>query len=94
MAETFRDFAPYFRNGLLFLPPRTVDMLVTVGLDAAIGQAALNGLALDDHKPEITQINQALEFLLSEMEEDTQAFQTLSSSDTQFMLTGKPGAGV
>ncbi|MCB9450114.1 MAG: hypothetical protein H6672_01675 [Anaerolineaceae bacterium] len=94
MAETIRDFAPYFRNGLLFLPPRTVDMLVTVGLDDAVGRAALNGLALDDQKPEITQINRAMEYLLSEMEEDTQAFEALSSSDTQFMLTGKPGAGV
>lgn len=92
MTESMWDFAPYFRNGLLYLPQRTVDMLVMAGLDATIGQAALHGLALDDHKVEIGQINRALELLLSEMEEDTQAFQTLSSNDTQFMLTGKSGS--
>lgn len=94
MGDANNEFAPYFRNGMLFLPARTVDMLVMAGLDATIGRAALHGLALDDHKVEIAQINRVLEYLLSGMEEDTEAFQTLSSDDTYFMLTGKPPAGV
>jgi hypothetical protein len=92
MSDSMRDFAPYFRNGLLYLPQRTVDMLIMAGLDAEIGKAALHGLALDDHKTEIAQINRTLEQLLGNMEEDTQAFQTLSSDDTHFMLTGKSGS--
>ena len=86
----YRDYAPYFRNGRLYLPEKTVMLLVDVGLDRAIGEAALGGLALDDHRDQIAQISQALEAALAQMEEDTQAYQTLASEEAQFMLTGKP----
>jgi hypothetical protein len=89
-----QEFAPYFRNGMLFLPQATVSLLVDAGLDPRIGQAALKGLALDDHKPLIAQISRALEEVLGRMEEDTQAFQVLSSGETQFLLTGKPSIRV
>jgi ribosomal protein RSM22 (predicted rRNA methylase) len=91
---TSQEFAPYFRNGMLFLPQATVRLLLDVGLDPQIGQAALKGLALDDHKDIITQISRALEEVLGRMEEDTQAFQVLSSGETQFLLTGKPSIHV
>jgi hypothetical protein len=91
---TSQEFAPYFRNGMLFLPQATVNLLLDVGLDPRVGQAALRGLALDDHKDLIAQISQALEEVLGRMEEDTQAFQVLSSGETQFLLTGKPSSRV
>jgi hypothetical protein len=88
-----RDYAPYFRNGLLYLPEKTVTMLIDVGLDKATAEAALHGLALDDHRELIARINASLEAVLTDIEEDTQAYQALSSDEAQFMLTGKP-AGV
>jgi hypothetical protein len=91
---TGQEYAPYFRNGMLFLPQATVNLLVDAGLDWETGQAALNGLALDDHRTLIAQISRALEEVLGRMEEDTQAFQVLSSGETQFLLTGKPSARV
>jgi len=87
---SYRDYAPYFRNGLLYLPQKTVTLLVDVGLDQAIGAAALGGLALDDHRDQIARISQALESALAQMEEDTQAYRALTSDQAQFMLTGKP----
>lgn len=87
---TYRDYAPYFRNGLLYLPEKTVTMLIDVGLDKAIAQAALQGLALDDHRDQIARISESLEAALAGMEDDTQAYQALSSDEAQFMLTGKP----
>jgi hypothetical protein len=88
--NSYRDYAPYFRNGRLYLPEKTVGLLLDVGLNQAIGEAALSGLALDDHRDQIAQISQALEAALAQMEEDTQAYQALSSDEAQFILTGKP----
>ncbi len=87
---TNRDYAPYFRNGMLYLPEKTVTLLIDVGLDKATAEAALRGLALDDHREEIARISAALEAVLTDMEEDTQAYMALSSDEAHFMLTGKP----
>jgi hypothetical protein len=87
--NSYREYAPYFRNGRLYLPEKTVALLIDVGLDKAIGDAALNGLALDDHREQIALISQSLEHALAQMEEDTQAYHALSSGEAQFMLTGK-----
>jgi hypothetical protein len=87
------SYAPYFRNGLLYLPATTVEMLISAGLNQEIAISALNGLALDD-KGRIGEISRAMEMMLADIEEDTQAFQTLTSEETQFMLTGKPSANV
>jgi hypothetical protein len=86
-------YAPYFRNGMLYLPPSTVEMLIAAGLNHDVARSALNGLALDD-KTRIGEISRAMELMLADMEEDTQAFQTLTSEETQFMLTGKPSVNV
>jgi hypothetical protein len=88
--NSYREYAPYFRNGLLYLPEKTVSLLVDVGLDKATGEAALRGLALDDHREQIALISQSLEQALAQMEDDTQAYHALSSGEAQFMLTGKP----
>jgi hypothetical protein len=93
LMTSYRDYATYFRNGLLYLPEKTVTLLVDVGLDKATAEAALRGLALDDHREQIALISASLEAVLTDIEEDTQAYQALSSDEAQFMLTGKP-AGV
>ncbi len=87
--NSYREYAPYYRNGRLYLPQKTVTLLVDVGLDQATGEAALNGLALDDHREQIARISAALEQALAQMEDDTQAYHALASDETQFMLTGK-----
>jgi hypothetical protein len=88
--NSYREYAPYFRNGRLYLPEKTVALLVDFGLDQGIGEAALHGLALDDHREQIALISQSLEQALAQMEDDTQAYHALSSGEAQFMLTGKP----
>jgi hypothetical protein len=94
MRLSISDFAPYFRNGLLYLPEKTVDLLIEAGLEKELAQAALNGLALDDHREQIGKINRVLEAALEKMEEDSQPFQALSNDDARFMMTGKPAAHV
>lgn len=86
---TNKDFAPYFRNGRLYLPHKTVMILAEAGLDADTARAALDGLALDDNREQIALISATLEKALERMEEDTQEFRALSSPDTKFLLTGK-----
>jgi hypothetical protein len=84
-----KDLAPYFRNGLLYLPAKTVALLVDAGLDKNIGYAALHGLSLSDQRAQIGLISQALEKALSELETNTVEYSALNSPETQFMLTGR-----
>jgi hypothetical protein len=89
MTTSSQEFAPYFREGKLYLPPKTVALLVDVGLDKHIGQAALHGLNLNENHQEIALISRILENALEQIEEDSQEFRTLTAPETQFMLTGK-----
>ncbi len=89
MISSTKEFAPYYRDGLLFLPAKTVDLLVDSGLDWQIGQSALQGLNLNDNREEIGLISKALENALEQLEEDSREFRALHASETQFMLTGK-----
>ena len=83
-----REWAPYFCEGLLFLPQSTVELLVDYGLDASIAEGALHGLALDDNKAQIGEISNTLEKALAEMAENSPIYQALTSDETQFLLTG------
>jgi uncharacterized protein YdeI (YjbR/CyaY-like superfamily) len=90
MPTLYNDYAPYFRNGLLFLPEHTITLLIEAGLDAQIAEAARAGLNLGEQRAQITIISQSLEAALAQMEEDSREFRALSDSNTHFMLTGKP----
>ncbi len=94
MRSNTGDYAPYFRNGLLYLPEATVGLLIEAGLEQELARAALDGLALDDNRDQIARISRVLEAALERMEEDSQPFRALNSDDTRFMLTGKPSANV
>lgn len=83
----YNSYAPYFRNGMLFLSRKTVHLLTAAGLDADLAEQARQGLALDDHREAIGSISQLLEQVLYRMEVERQAFETLSSNETRFMLT-------
>jgi predicted kinase len=83
----YKSYAPYFRNGKLFLPRQTVTLLIAAGLNSALAEQALHGLALDDQREEIGIISKALEQALYKLEIERQAYETLSSAETHFMLT-------
>lgn len=85
-------YAPFFRNGRLYLPEKTVALLMEAGLNREIAEAAMRGLALDTERHRIAEINQTLEMMLADMEEDSQEFRALTSDEAQFLLTGKPTA--
>ena len=84
------EYAPFFRNGLLYLPEKTIDLLISAGLEPELAQAAQAGLALDDHRTQIARINHVLESVLAGLEASSRPFQALTSDDARFMLTGKP----
>lgn len=42
------SYAPYFHNGKLFLPHKTLNLLLSAGLDSNLAEQARQGLALDD----------------------------------------------
>jgi hypothetical protein len=83
----YKPYAPYFRHGNLYLPLKTVSLLIDVGLEPALAERALHGLALDDHREEIGIISRALEQALYWMQIERPAYETLSSTETRFMLT-------
>lgn len=80
---------PYFQNGLLYFPQRTIDALVAVGLDWRIGRAAIIGLAPDDRSA-LDEIHQAVQIALAALEPGTPLHSALTSDTTWFMLTGLP----
>ncbi len=94
MTNFSQDFAPFFRNGRLFLPEKTVNLLIDSGLDTQTAQAALNGLDIIEQRELIGRLNRALEMALETLEESTQEFRALNSSETRFLLTGKRGVAV
>lgn len=83
------SLAPYFRNGLLYFPEKTITALLDVGLDWRTGQQALQGFSLDDNDS-LAQIGRAIDDLLSQVDADSPFFSALASDDAYFMLTGKP----
>lgn len=85
------DYAPYFRDGMLYLPDKTVNLLIGAGLDPFIARAALRGLTLDDDKTMIAEISDTLVKVLGEITEDSRAYQELNSQETFFMLSGRRG---
>lgn len=89
MTAQYNEYAPYFRNGLLFLPEHTIALLIDAGLDAQIGEIARKGLDLGEHRAQIAIISRALEAVLEQLEEDSREFRALTDSDAHFMLTGK-----
>lgn len=84
------EYAPYFREGLLYLPPKTVTLLCDAGLCDEAAEAALNGLALDDDRELIGQISNALETALAQLAESSPVYQVLHSQEVEFLLTGRP----
>ncbi|MGQ9887967.1 MAG: hypothetical protein ACUVSX_05690 [Aggregatilineales bacterium] len=80
---------PYFRNGLLYLPERTANLLVRAGLDASVGRAAVRGLPLDDAAA-LAALRAAVTTLLAQVEPGDPVHAALASAETRFMLTGLP----
>jgi hypothetical protein len=87
MTTQTQDYAPFFREGRLYLPQKTVTMLKQAGLDEEAAQSALRGLSLDDDRQLIGEISGTLETVLGKLAEQARAFQQLSSDTTQFFLT-------
>ncbi len=89
MLEEFISLAPYFRNGLLYFPEKTVCALVEVGLDSQTGYMAQRGLSLGD-RISLDELSKAIDALLLQIEPDSPFFAALTSEDAYFILTGKP----
>lgn len=82
-------FAPYFNNGLLYFPERTLQELVAVGLDHQVARRASRGLSLDDNAS-LEKLSGAIDTLLAQIDASSPYFEALTSDDAYFMLTGKP----
>jgi len=81
--------APYFRNGLLYFPEKTINALLEVGLDCHVAERARRGLSLDDSNT-LTQIGNSVDELLRRVDANSPFFSALASDEAYFMLTGKP----
>lgn len=79
-------YAPFFRQGRLFLPQNTISLLIDHGLDIAIAHSASDGLRLDDDRAKIGIISNTLEMVLEQLVE-TEIYDQLNSVETRFMLS-------
>jgi hypothetical protein len=79
-----QDYAPFFREGLLYLPERTIDLLIDSGLDSDIAKMATYGLRLDDDRRNIALISNQLEKALANL---SNIHGQLTSQETKFMLS-------
>lgn len=66
MEPNSRELAPYFRDGLLFLPDKAIELLRSIGLNPSILEASRRGLALDNGY-DIAEISGAMEQLLERL---------------------------
>ena len=89
MLAEFFSLAPYFRNGLLYFPEKTVRALIEVGLDSQTGYMAQHGLSLDDHRS-LSELSTAIDALLLQIDSTSPFFNALTSDEAYFILTGKP----
>ncbi len=89
MKDETSTLMPYYRNGLLYFPTKTVEMLHKNGLSKTIAQAASAGLSLDD-EAEMQEVRSAVQAVLNQSAKDSAIYAALNNPETQFMLTGKP----
>jgi hypothetical protein len=89
MTAEMLSLAPYFRNGLLYFPEKTIRALVEVGLDWQTGHRATRGISLDDGES-LAKLTHAIDTLLSQVDYNSPFYNALTSDDAYFMLTGKP----
>lgn len=82
-----QDYAPFFREGLLFLPEPTIKLLIKSGLDSNIAQLAKHGLRLDDDRRNIGLISNQLEKSLATLSQQSRIHDQLTSPETKFMLS-------
>jgi len=81
------DYAPFFREGLLYLPATTIKLLIDSGLDPNIAQRAKSGLRLDDDRHNIGLISNQLEKALATISQQSLIHDQLTSPETKFMLS-------
>lgn len=89
MNKTTKQFAPYFRNGLLYFPVQTVEVLVKAGLDQNTGCKLQNGLSLDD-RTSIDQVRKSVEAVAHTVKSGSALHIALTSPEVRFMLTNVP----
>jgi hypothetical protein len=89
MDAEFHHLRPYYRNGLLYFPEKTIGILLSVGLDWRVGYAAKRGLAVDD-EASLNELGRAIRVLLRQAENSSALHDALAAPDVQFMLTGRP----
>jgi hypothetical protein len=90
MTRLSPDYSPFFRDGRLYLPEKTIALLLEAGLNRDIAQAARHGLLLDEQRRQINEITRLLERVTVGLARNSDAFRTLTAPETRFMLTGWP----
>ncbi len=66
MEPNSRELAPFFRDGLLFLPDKAIELLKSSGLNSTILEASRRGLRLEDGC-DVAEISSAMEQLLENL---------------------------
>ena len=84
---TLEGYAPFFREGLLYLPQKTIELLLDLGLDPKLAKMAQTGLRLDDNRAQIGLISNQLEKALEKLAHQPHIRDQLTSDEARFMLS-------
>lgn len=89
MTVTSQMYQPYYRDGKLYLPERTVRVLMEAGLAHHTGAAAQVGIDLDARE-HIDAIRSVVEKIVEQLDETSVIRSALTDPETQFMLNSRP----
>lgn len=84
---SYVNYAPYFRDGLLYIPQATAKMLIEAGYNSPLNNNATNGFRLDEDNEKIAQLNQQLQELIAEMDDTSAIKVQLTSSEVKFVFS-------
>lgn len=64
------EYAPHFRDGLLFLPEKAITLLIEAGVKHEVADRARHGMMLDNREG-LAEISAAIEQLLARMRQNS-----------------------
>ena len=80
-------YAPYFYNGLLFIPTETAKLIQSAGLDTQATTDATRGLRLDEDSEKISQLNFQLQELIEGLNNESIVKSQLTTPEVAFMFS-------
>jgi len=81
------NYAPYFYNGMLYIPRETAKLIHSEGLDTQVTIDATRGLRLDDDSQKVSQLHFQLQELITGLDDESVIKSQLTTPEVAFMFS-------